>query len=583
MSQPWRDVMPANDWRKLWATPSNQTRTISNDATCRLFFQTATKLDLYHIIPKDNLERFQNREDHLRKIFNFVRNKLQPIIIYEPPLLIKSVSDLLERCLLKRQYLKGVREYYQHEGKVLRDPKNLIELIRAPNINLGRHLSPVPGVRLEVYAPPGINLQFEGFVAGQTAMQALAVAFGQWANVFVPKNVFNRNPHVPYKIRPSEKWKSKSKKPFFVWLEKHPICTGKGNIITGPGHGAFVSSDVLGSVKKIIELEERRNHTLKVNGGLLQKLDSHDNYDTTGMAGKGRPARVINEAMKNMRREVNIRLGRPVQPDGIQPANDLTKTAAFVWTHQEELLVGEHKADQNLQLPYTDFFHHTSLDAGNPVLCAGMIRVIDGKVELISNDSGHYQPGEASLKRFVRWLQRLDCLTENPIVNVAPGDTFPTVGEFLGEPTPAATPVNVLMKERNKFLGQLEVEINGVNGVNRLYDLSQGKAVAFIRIRSPESKIARQYFGEDFLKDIKVAKEHSYNEMAWNIPYRIVLSLAGISKEPLAVITDNVKRLKQDGIQFSTTINDLKPLKRGSTMSGLLEQKIRNLNPPDIY
>lgn len=340
-----------------------------------------------------------------------------------------------------------------------------------------------------------------------------------------------------------------------------------------------MSPDLLGSVKKIIDLEERRNHTLQVNGGFLQKLDSNDNYHTIDMAGKGRPAPAITEAMKKMKRE---RLNQQVQPDNIiQPANDLTKTAAFVWTHKEELLVGEHKADQKVEGTYTDFFHHTSLDAGNPVLCAGMIRVINGKVELISNDSGHYKPGEANLKRFVRWLQGQDCLTENAIVSVTASATFPTVEVFLGEATPAATPAEVSNK-RNKFLEQLEVEVNGVNGVNRLYDLSQGKAVAFIRIRSPESKIARQYFGGDFLKDIKVAKEHSANEMAWNIPYRIVLSLAGISKEPLAVITDNVKRLDQD-VQFSTTIYDLKPLKRGSTMSNLLEQKIRNLKPPDIY
>jgi len=140
MNQPWRDVMQANDWRNLWATASNQPRTNSNYVVVhRLFFQTATKLDSYHIIPKDNLERFQNREEHLRKIFSFVKYKLQPRSVDEPRL-YEIAGDLLKRCLLKKQYLEGVRKYYQHEGKVLRDPKNLIELIRAPNINLGRLL-----------------------------------------------------------------------------------------------------------------------------------------------------------------------------------------------------------------------------------------------------------------------------------------------------------------------------------------------------------------------------------------------------------------------------------------------------------
>ena len=568
MSQPWRDVMQADDWRKLWATHSNQPRTNSYDLVRSLFFQTITKLGSYHIIPKDKLEFFPNREEHLRKLSSFVKYKLQPRSVDQPNL-YKIAGELLERCLLKKQYLKGVREYYQHEGKVLRDPKNLIDLIRAPKINLGRLLPPVQGVRLEVHAPPGINLQFEYFQAGQQASTALAVAFGQWANAFVPKNESNPNPR-PYTIRPSEEWKSISKKPFFVWLETQHICTGKGPIPTGPELGAIVSPDLLGSVKKIIELEERRNHTLKVNGGLLQKLDSHDvNYDTRGMHGKGKQP---NALVLRMRAEWAPALGGgPVQPE----KNEL-KTAAFVWTHQEELLVGEHKsnADQNVQ---NTFFHHTSLDAGNPVLCAGMIRVIDGKAELISNSSGHYQPGEASLKRFVRWLRGKECLTENAIVKVTSddpngGDSYLTVGDFLGEAMPARSPGDVL-KKRNNFLDSLRFEVGTVSS---LYDLSQGKAVAFIRIRSPESKIASQYFGGDFKNDIDTAIKHRSNNLAWKIPIRIVMSLAGISKEPLALITENVKTLnQQDGIQFSTTIYDLKPLKQGSTMSQLLQQKIK--------
>ena len=581
MSQPWRDVMQADDWRKLWATHSNQPRTNSYDLVRSLFFQTITKLGSYHIIPKDKLEFFPNREEHLRKLSSFVKYKLQPRSVDEPNL-YKIAGELLERCLLKKQYLKGVREYYQHEGKVLRDPKNLIDLIRAPKINLGRLLPPVQGVRLEVHAPPGINLQFEYFQAGQQASTALAVAFGQWANAFVPKNVSNPNP-VPYTIRPSEEWKSISKKPFFVWLETQHICTGKGPIITGSGQagqGASVSPDLLGCVKKIIELEERRNHTLQVKDGFLKKLDTEENYDTTGMAGKG------GKGIPPSELTIKIRAARALALGGggtVQPEKNELKTAAFVWTHKEELLVGEHKAAENVQ--YTDFFHHTSLDAGNPVLCAGMIRVINGKVELISNDSGHYQPGEESLKRFVRWLQGQYCLTENAIVskisdNILIHKSYPTVGEFLGEATPAATPGDVL-KKRNNFLDSLRFEVGTVSS---LYDLSQGKAVAFIRIRSPESKIASQYFGGDFKNDIDTAIKHRSNNLAWKIPIRIVMSLAGISKEPLALITENVKTLnQQDGIQFSTTIYDLKPLKRGSTMSGLLEQKIRNLNPPDIY
>lgn len=39
------------------------------------------------------------------------------------------------------------------------------------------------------------------------------------------------------------------------------------------------------------------------------------------------------------------------------------------------------------------YYHHSSLLAGEEVMCAGTIKIIRGKLIFISNDSGHYQPG----------------------------------------------------------------------------------------------------------------------------------------------------------------------------------------------
>ena len=50
------------------------------------------------------------------------------------------------------------------------------------------------------------------------------------------------------------------------------------------------------------------------------------------------------------------------------------------------------------------FFHHSSFLAGKPVSFAGEIEVIDGIILSISNNSGHYQPGEEFLSQFFDFL-----------------------------------------------------------------------------------------------------------------------------------------------------------------------------------
>ncbi len=49
-------------------------------------------------------------------------------------------------------------------------------------------------------------------------------------------------------------------------------------------------------------------------------------------------------------------------------------------------------------------FHHSSFLSGQPVAAAGELGVKDGKVHLISNQSGHYKPGEKAIEQFMRHL-----------------------------------------------------------------------------------------------------------------------------------------------------------------------------------
>lgn len=51
-------------------------------------------------------------------------------------------------------------------------------------------------------------------------------------------------------------------------------------------------------------------------------------------------------------------------------------------------------------------FHHSSILAGGPVAGAGEVKVIDGRLELISDQSGHYLPGRSYTQRVLELLQQ---------------------------------------------------------------------------------------------------------------------------------------------------------------------------------
>ena len=50
-------------------------------------------------------------------------------------------------------------------------------------------------------------------------------------------------------------------------------------------------------------------------------------------------------------------------------------------------------------------FHHSSLAAGGPVASAGEMIVIRGRLQVISNDSGHYRPSPTLNRQVVKELE----------------------------------------------------------------------------------------------------------------------------------------------------------------------------------
>jgi len=51
-------------------------------------------------------------------------------------------------------------------------------------------------------------------------------------------------------------------------------------------------------------------------------------------------------------------------------------------------------------------FHHSSFIGGKPVLCAGMIQVVNGKIRTINSNSGHYKPRNVNLALAVDLLSK---------------------------------------------------------------------------------------------------------------------------------------------------------------------------------
>ncbi|WCR58909.1 MAG: hypothetical protein PG978_000323 [Wolbachia endosymbiont of Ctenocephalides felis wCfeF] len=50
---------------------------------------------------------------------------------------------------------------------------------------------------------------------------------------------------------------------------------------------------------------------------------------------------------------------------------------------------------------------HSTLAGGKPVLCSGLMKVVDGKITYIDNNSGHYKPEPANLYKAVKKLEGL--------------------------------------------------------------------------------------------------------------------------------------------------------------------------------
>lgn len=84
-----------------------------------------------------------------------------------------------------------------------------------------------------------------------------------------------------------------------------------------------------------------------------------------------------------------------------------TRGAGTVWSGQGRAIF---VADENGDIYASKFqepgaFHHSSILAGEPVAGAGELQVVDGRLELISDNSGHYAPTRQYTMQIVNYLR----------------------------------------------------------------------------------------------------------------------------------------------------------------------------------
>lgn len=108
-------------------------------------------------------------------------------------------------------------------------------------------------------------------------------------------------------------------------------------------------------------------------------------------------------------------------------------------------------------------FHHSSFLGGEDVAGAGEMQVRDGQVELVSDTSGHYQPGSKQMMQTVQQLQKNNVQTERLGVEFVgkngTNNMQASATELLGyadhSPETAETQMRAMHGKKNSVLGEL--------------------------------------------------------------------------------------------------------------------------------
>ena len=573
----------------------------------------------YHQLQKDSKRQLPARQNALISI-----NSIGKRLILNNRKVRKDASAnyvitaTADQAIAKANYIKTLIQFYEGAGsRFYQDPKALLEYLASPSHPAGELAQLQAACRFEQVDPAHRAFEFdfkkntnEEIGAGDYT-SPMSWAFGEWLEIIVSQQKYDGSKMPIDGLKFEDINTSRLTTPFFLWLEKHPvICLpsthsrpwnskladdywkpdalgnieGVGNVFYSE-YGTSIVNDAIakdrynrtiqqqpdphgairtGAYREYLETKNRSN-TVKATEGIHWLYASSDGAVVEMPISK----RIAKKMYKEVKR---FDTGHFEGKGELQP-----HTAAYVWTACGTLLAGEH---------VTHKFHHSSFVGGQAVRCAGMIRIDNGKVSQVSNDSGHYQPSEKQLRSFVDWLYQRKVFTNTAQVcylkMIAGRHQYvqEDVGLFLNPAAETSSPVD------SRIVYALE------NLAARMKDAAQAYRNTYIDPRTGRKKIFRRtskaslateaYLFNDFQKDVNEAKKNTGNILWWQVPVKVIKAILGEPGAPnpnqLSQEIHNTQFTKR--ASFSPSIARLQPLKKKSTMHKTIVENLKGWQEP---
>ena len=558
--QPWRDVCTVAVWDAA-TRPYSASRSLNfpEQSAIRIITQTRLQLVQYNNLVKADLDFFTNRASCLNKLASDLDAWLRsnPSVGASNQLLAgltQLLAKLADQAKLKAGYILKIHNFYTTDAtKDYRDPKKLLEYLTKP-------IAPIPGLaqlssgcRMEALDPEHRPFEMHFDKPINNFGSPLMWAFGEWMGAMVLRDDIQ----MPIPGFTVDRINFDGMKPFFIWLEGHEICLGRNHSLESVhDHPENLDPVDLRSVL-YSPYGDRGNKKLEAVEGIHWLVPSSEGQIVEmPLDGKNSQIRIFHTGHL---------LGKGEKE---------TKAAAYVWTSCGTLMAGQHIPQE---------FHHSSFVAGAAVRSAGMISVINGKVEMISNNSGHYRPSKDNLKEFAKWLQVRKVFTANSraIVLQPEGEIDIPIAEFLGN--------DVKLKHNKPSNPQVVADLTMlaacIKSVVQKYSVSRTKGGLFshnsiFRSKSEESQNALLYLQNDFPNDIETAKLDRNDPSWYGFPKEVIRTLLGEPKSlPFSELLKQVSgRPVFIGNKKFSSLAGLVPLKKSSTMHSILSEEFNKLS-----
>ncbi len=162
------------------------------------------------------------------------------------------------------------------------------------------------------------------------------------------------------------------KYPFFMFLEGTPVCLGENK----------QNSSEIRSVRYDRKVTKLRLVSFKPTLEAVSLGDAQNTVNST-QGYVAAPLKAISSDSRDM--------------------------AAFAWGTDKNFFICEHVEGG---------FHHSSFFSGGVVRCTGMVKIVNGKITEISNNSGHYKPPIENLAKLVAYLHKKNCLDVNAVAQL---------------------------------------------------------------------------------------------------------------------------------------------------------------------